>query len=52
MTVFGNWLKGLKIEVDIEDDPKFLTRTTGGLIEPSLQETLEEEEIRDHIFSS
>lgn len=45
-------VEGAKKEVDTEDDPKFLTQTTGGLIEPSLQETLEEEEIRDQIFSS
>lgn len=45
-------VEGAKKKVDIDDDPKFLTRTTGGLIEPSLQEMLEEEEIRDHIFSS
>lgn len=37
-------VEGAKKEVATKDDPKFLTQTTGRIIEPSLQETLEEEE--------
>lgn len=38
-------VEGAKNEVDTKDDPKFLTQMTRRIIEPSLQETLEEEEI-------